>query len=102
VGVSHRPRIVNADAHRRRIARRAFTRHCHRTAAKPPAAQTAKNTEHHFHGCKFDGHGEITPPGLKGLIDKSCPGIASINDRHTGWNRIDSQKQGKRDWHKDR
>jgi hypothetical protein len=41
-------------------------------------------------------------PDWEVLIDKSCPGIASINDRHTGWNRIDSQKQGKRDWHKDR
>jgi hypothetical protein len=27
------------------------------------------------------------------LIDKNCPGIASINDRHAGWNRIESISQ---------
>jgi len=34
-------------------------------------------------------------PDWEVLIDKSCPGIASINDRRAGWNRIKpiSQKQ---------
>ena len=38
----------------------------------------------------------LSRPARKALIDKSCPGIASINVRRTGWNRIEpiSQEQG--------
>jgi hypothetical protein len=30
----------------------------------------------------------LSRPARKVLIDKSCSGIAPINDRHAGWNRI--------------
>ena len=37
----------------------------------------------------------LSQPAQKVLIDKSCFGIASINDRRAGWNRIEPifQKQ---------
>jgi hypothetical protein len=35
----------------------------------------------------------LSRPARKVLIDKSCFDIASINDRHAGWNRIEPISQ---------